>query len=166
MPKLTTQHKRAIIERLACFESPTEVQTAMKAEFAIDVSLPQILYYKPESAGSELGQQWKDLHTEIRKRFLEGTGDIAIAQKSFRLRRLEGMARELERRKNYELAAKLYEQAAKEIGEAYTNRREITGKDGGPLETRDRSLEGLSTEELKTLALQLAGATAGDASAA
>ena len=125
MAKLTSQHKRAIIERLACYESPTEVQAAMKSEYAIDVSLPQILYYKPESAGTELGQAWKDLHAQIRKRFLEDTSDIAIAQKSYRLRRLEQMSRAAEGKKNYPLAAQLLEQAAKEVGEAYTNRRHV-----------------------------------------
>lgn len=35
---------------------------------------------------------------------------------------------------NLVLAATLLEQAAKEMGNAYTNRRELTGPAGGPIE--------------------------------
>ena len=34
---------------------------------------------------------------------------------------------------NIALAAQLFEQAAKEAGDSYTNRRELTGKNGAPL---------------------------------
>jgi hypothetical protein len=44
------------------------------------------------------------------------------------------MAHKAEDMKNLPLAATLYEQAAKEVGDAYTNRREITGKGGAALQ--------------------------------
>lgn len=34
------------------------------------------------------------------------------------------------------LASSLLEQAAKEVGGSYTNRREVTGANGGPMEVR------------------------------
>ena len=35
---------------------------------------------------------------------------------------------------NFVLAAEILKQAAKEVGDVYTNRREKTGKDGGPIQ--------------------------------
>jgi hypothetical protein len=45
------------------------------------------------------------------------------------------------------------EQAAKESGGQYTNRHELTGKDGGPMQTENTTpdLSKLSTEELLKL---------------
>ena len=43
------------------------------------------------------------------------------------------MAQAAERKGNYPLAAALNKQAAEEMGNAYTNRREVTGKDGKDL---------------------------------
>lgn len=47
------------------------------------------------------------------------------------------MATRTETMKNYALAAQIVEQAAKECGDAYTNRQKVehTGKDGGPIES-------------------------------
>ena len=50
------------------------------------------------------------------------------------------MIHKAESKGNMPLAAQLLEQAAKEVGEAYTNRQRLehTGKDGGPIETEQR----------------------------
>lgn len=44
------------------------------------------------------------------------------------------MAVKAEQRKDFALAAKLLEQIARELGGSYTNRTELTGKDGGKVE--------------------------------
>ena len=43
------------------------------------------------------------------------------------------MAAKAEAKGNFPLAAQLHKQAAEEMGNAYTNRRELTGKDGKDL---------------------------------
>ncbi|WP_237143578.1 hypothetical protein [Phyllobacterium zundukense] len=46
------------------------------------------------------------------------------------------MAEKAETQGNMVLAANLLEQAAKEVGDAFTNRRALVGADGGPVEVR------------------------------
>ena len=47
-------------------------------------------------------------------------------------------------------SASMHEQAAKEMGGAYTNRREVTGADGAPLSPLP-NLDGLTTRQLEAL---------------
>jgi len=69
------------------------------------------------------------------------------------LRALQRMADKAETQGNTGLAAQLYKQAAEEVGNAYTNRRELSGPGGKPIETRQApDLSGLSEEELEILA--------------
>ncbi|MBN0588295.1 DUF2280 domain-containing protein, partial [Pseudomonas aeruginosa] len=58
-----------------------------------------------------------------------------IANKAYRLRVLQRMSTTAEGMKNLGMTAQLLEQAAKEVGDAYSNKQkvELTGKDGGPL---------------------------------
>jgi hypothetical protein len=69
----------------------------------------------------------------------EGSQDLAIAHRSFRLRTLQRLAQRAESMGNIALTARLLEQAAKEVGDAFTSRRlsELTGAGGGPIETRE-----------------------------
>ncbi|WP_279141297.1 DUF2280 domain-containing protein, partial [Sphingomonas paucimobilis] len=77
--------------------------------------------------------KWRVLFEQARKAFIEDTSTIPIAHRSSRLRALQRMATAAERKGNYPLAAALNKQAAEEMGNAYTNRRELTGKDGKDL---------------------------------
>jgi len=63
--------------------------------------------------------------------------DIPIANKAYRLRVLQRMSMTAENMKNIGMTAQLLEQAAKEVGEAYTNRQKVehTGANGGPIES-------------------------------
>ncbi|AML35024.1 Hypothetical protein EAG7_01278 [Klebsiella aerogenes] len=55
---------------------------------------------------------------------------------------LNRMATNAENMKNLGMTAQLLEQAAKEVGDAYTNRLKVesTGKDGGPIKTEVTNL--------------------------
>ncbi len=63
--------------------------------------------------------------------------DIPIANKAYRLRVLDRMATSAERMKNLALTAEIIGQAAKECGDAYTNRHkfEHSGPNGGAIQT-------------------------------
>jgi hypothetical protein len=78
--------------------------------------------------------------------------DIPIANKAYRLRVLQRMATTAENMKNMGMTAQLLEQAAKEVGDAYTNKLKVesTGKDGGPIEHKDMTNEQLD-EALREL---------------
>jgi hypothetical protein len=136
MPALNGAIKVFIVERLACFDRPKDVQAAVKQAFRVDVSLAQLLVYDPKNAaGERLSKTLKDHFEATRKRFLEDTSSIPIANKAYRLRLLDKMADRMVDSGNVAMAAQLLEQAAKEQGEAFTNKHkhEHAGKDGAPL---------------------------------
>jgi hypothetical protein len=130
MATLKDQHKRFILERLACYDSPSEVRDALEEALGVRAELDQIVYYDATTGTGrqKLGRKWKEYFEAVRKRFVEDSSQIPIAHKNFRLRQLEKMARKAHELKNYVLVKDLLEQAAKEMGEAYTNRRIVDGR--------------------------------------
>ncbi|MDU6413467.1 DUF2280 domain-containing protein [Mixta calida] len=138
MAALSTEVKSFIVQSLACFEPPSKVVEMVKAEFDVQVSRQQVSQYSPGNAMAEkLSQKWVDLFNVTRERFQQEIAAIPIANKAYRLRMLDRMATRTEGMKNFALTAQLIEQAAKECGDAYTNKQKVehTGKDGGPIES-------------------------------
>jgi hypothetical protein len=133
MAALTTEVKAFIVQGLACFDTPSQVAQAVKQEFGIDITRQQVAQHDPTKvAGINIATKWKTMFEEVRNRFREETSDIPIANKAYRLRALDRMAAKAEGIKNMALAAQLMEQAAKEMGGAYTNRQQVdhTNSDG------------------------------------
>ncbi len=98
------------------------------------VTRQQCQAYDPgKSMGAKLSERWRELFYATRKAFLEDQATIPIANQNFRLRALDRLYQAAASRGNVALAAQLLEQAAKEAGGAFTNRREMTGKNGAPL---------------------------------
>jgi Na+-transporting NADH:ubiquinone oxidoreductase subunit NqrC len=60
-----------------------------------------------------------------RDRFLNEISDIPIANKAYRLRVLQRMSTDAEKMKNMGMTAQLLEQAAKEVGDVYTNKQKV-----------------------------------------
>lgn len=134
--KLSDEVKTYIVQALACFDSPSVVSAAVKKDFGLDVSRQLVESHDPnKKAASGLAPKWRVLFDETRKTFLEDTATIAISHRAVRLRALQRMADKAETQGNMVLASSLLKQAAEEVGGAYTNRREITGKDGKDLPT-------------------------------
>ena len=134
--KLSDEVKTYIVQALACFDSPSIVAAAVKKEFGVEVSRQLAESHDPnKKAAAGLAPKWRVLFEETRKTFLEDTASIAISHRAVRLRALQRMADKAENQGNMVLASSLLKQAAEEVGGAYTNRREITGKDGKDLPT-------------------------------
>lgn len=130
-PKFSEEIKRFIINGLAAFDTPSQVASAVKQEFGVEVTRQAVEGHDPtKHAGRNLAPKWRELFEAARKAFIEDATAVPIANRSTRLRALNRMALEAERKGNYVLAAQLHKQAAEEMGNAYTNRRELTGKDG------------------------------------
>jgi len=130
---LSDDVKTFIVQQLACFDTPSVVAEAVKTEFEITVSRQAVHAYDPtKKAGVGLSDKWRTLFGETREKFLAEAALIGIANKNVRLRMLDRMARSAETRGNIAMAAAMCEQAAKEMGGAYTNQRKLehTGKDG------------------------------------
>lgn len=140
MATLKGEVKAFIVQSLACFDTPSVVVDSVKKEFGIAVSRQQVESHDPTKVnGRGLAQKWVDMFNATRERFQTELADIPIANKAFRLRALDRMASRTETMKNFALTAQLIEQAAKECGDAYTNRLKVesTGKDGAPIKTEN-----------------------------
>lgn len=133
MAVLTTEVRAFIVQGLACFDTPTQVAKDVMEHFGVEVTRQQVAQHDPTKvAGVSLGAKWKELFEETRQKFRDEVADIPIANKAVRLRALDRMAAKAESIKNMALAAQLMEQAAKEMGGAYTNRQQVdhTSSDG------------------------------------
>ncbi|MGH9888269.1 MAG: DUF2280 domain-containing protein, partial [bacterium] len=122
---------------------PTEVANAVKEEFGVTIERWQVEEYDP--AKRKPAQKWCAMHAAIRKAFLEEISGVPAAKKAVRVRHLASMAAVAKSKKNYVVAAQLYEQIAKEMGDAYTNRRVIVP--ANPLEELAKAL-GVSPDQL------------------
>lgn len=132
--KLNNEVRTFIVQALACFDGPSAVMKAVKDEFGIAITRQSIECYDPNKrAGRGLADRWRLIFEETRAAFLEDTGKIGISHRAVRLRALQRMAEKAETQGNMVLASSLLEQAAKEMGGAFTNRRELTGRDGKDL---------------------------------
>lgn len=133
MAALKEPVKIFIVQALACRDTPQEVVEQVKQEFGVDISRSQCECYDPTKySGRNLSKKFVELFESTREKFDEGLIDIPIANKYYRLKQYQ---RQLDRTRNVKTALKILEQAAKDIGGQFTNRQEITGKDGGPVQT-------------------------------
>jgi hypothetical protein len=154
MARLKSRHKRFVVRRLAVFDRPKEVRSAVNNRFGLEVSLQQLQHYDPTTEkGSQLASDLENLFWETRQEFIEDQKGIALAHKSKRLRELEKQYYRLgdlienlpennvmhqadlqaERRE-------VLEQIAKELGGKFTRKQllELMGEDGGPIETEEK----------------------------
>jgi len=134
MAALTDDVKAFVVQALACFDTPTQVANAVKEEFGLEITRMQVSTYDPTKfMGRNLSKKWREIFDATREAFLRDQATIPIANQNFRLRALDRLYQNAASRGNAALAAQLLEQAAKEAGGSFTNRREMTGKDGAPL---------------------------------
>lgn len=132
MAALSEPIKIFIVQALACRDTPQEVVALVKQEYDIDVSRSQCQNYDPTKySGRNLSKKFVDLFNETRKKFDEGLIDIPIANKHYRLKQYQ---KHLEKHaKNTVLSMQILKQAAQDLGGQFTNRQELTGKNGEPL---------------------------------
>lgn len=117
--------KRFIVQALACHDTPQQVSEAVKEEFGLTVPRQQVALYDPtKHAGRNLSQKWRAVFEATRANFEVETGKIPIAQRAYRLRKMGQIAVKAEQMRNLPLALQILEQAAKETGDAYVNRRD------------------------------------------
>ena len=144
MATLKGEVKVFIVQSLACFDTPSQVVELVKKEFGLSITRQQVESHDPTKAnGRGLAQKWVDMFNATRERFQNEISDIPIANKAYRLRVLDRMATRAEGMKNLALTAEIIEQAAKECGDAYTNKHkfEHSGPNGGAIQTITMSKE-------------------------
>jgi hypothetical protein len=135
MAELKEEVKTFIVQAHACFRKPSLIIKDVGAEFGVTITRDQVHFYHPEKAGARkrLGAKWKVLFDATRAAFVKGEVDVGIAKQVYRLKLYQRAAEYYEERGNLVLAAEMAEKAAKEVGGAFTNRRELTGRGGEPL---------------------------------
>lgn len=133
MAKLRREVQLFIVRSLAVFNTPTETSKAVQEEFGIEVTRQKCEAYDPtKRTGQDLSAELKAEFEATRKQFLENPQHIPIANLAYRLQLMQRVINGAG--KNSVLILKTLEQAAKDEGGAFTNRKEITGADGKPLE--------------------------------
>lgn len=124
-PKLSDEVKTYIVQALACFDSPSVVAAAVKKDFGLDVSRQLVESHDPNKKAAS---------------GLRPSGALCSRRPARRSLRTRGHHRHQPPRSSavaLQRMADKMEQAAKEVGDSYTNRRAITGPDGGPVEVRN-----------------------------
>lgn len=113
-----------ILQGLACFDTPEQVAASVKQTFGLTLTRQRVEAWHPERrAGARLGKHWQEIFYDVRRRLLAELDDIPIACQAYRLRQLERMLERAERMGNLALALQLIEQAAREVGGMYENRK-------------------------------------------
>ena len=155
MATLNNKVKAFIVQGLATYMMPSEVAEAVKKEFDLEITRQQVSSYDPtKAAGMNLAKKWKDLFKQFRDDFNNDIQAIPIANKAYRLNMLDRMARDAEKSKNRPLAASLLEQAAKDVGEVFTNKQKVdnTSSDGSMTPQAAPDYSRLSDDELRQYA--------------
>lgn len=148
MARITKKVKLFIVRMLADFETPTSTSKAVKDVFNVEVSPQQCELYDPtKRMGQDLGQELREKFFEYRRMANEELEAIPIANKRYRLQLLQGLVEKYP--DNPVLIPKWAEQAAKEMGGLYTNKTEITGAGGGPLQSENLTYVTATKEQVR-----------------
>ncbi|OTG70065.1 hypothetical protein B9T38_13685 [Acinetobacter sp. ANC 4218] len=135
MARLKKAEKIFIVRSLAQFMPISDVVRDIKEKFNVDVSPQQVEYYDPTKAASaDLAQEFIDLFNEARKEYIEQPlHNIEGANDIVQLKILSDLL--VSKKGNVVMAIKLIDQMQKIVKGHYEKKIEITGKDGGPLQT-------------------------------
>jgi hypothetical protein len=124
MPKLTQEQQRFIVEHLAQYHSPQEVADLVQEEFGIVLPRSHVRAYNPEQVPT-VAAKWRAIFVAARAAFLKAVEASPIAHRPFRLRELESLYRRAKARGADALAASFLKQAAEEVCDVFTNRRDL-----------------------------------------
>lgn len=142
MAKLKEEHQLFIAQQLGYYRSPVQIINSVKENFDADVTKQQIYHYQKqiekEGEVSAPTQRLKEAFLTARNQFEDNKVNVGIEFRSYRQQVLQDLLdKELakpERLQNDNKILQILEQAAKEEGGHYTNRRDITSN-GKPLAT-------------------------------
>lgn len=124
---LSEEQKEWLVTQWAMFRTPAEIRRGFKDLFGVEITPKQAHQYNPSgSRGKEKSmRKWKLVFTHVRHKFLTEVAEIPIANAAVRLNRLEQLCVNAMEKGKAPLAADIIEQAAKEVGGLFTNKREV-----------------------------------------
>ncbi|ENV98306.1 hypothetical protein F938_01160 [Acinetobacter bereziniae LMG 1003 = CIP 70.12] len=148
MAALKKEVKLYIVRSLAVFNTPSETVELVHQDFGIKVTKQQCEKYDPtKRSGENLSEELKKDFEKTREMFLGKPESIPIANLAVRLRRLENQYQK--HSKNRVAALNILKQAAEDVGGKYTNKTELTGAGGGPLQSENTTYVTATPEMIK-----------------
>jgi hypothetical protein len=118
MAALSDTERLQIVQRLARYESPTEVAEWASEAFEKDIGRQQVRHYDPTRC-DQTGERWAKEFEETRDQYLQNERRVAIAQKMWRLRQYQEIAEDED--VEPETRMKALKQAAEDAGGEYSN---------------------------------------------
>ena len=97
-------------------------------EFEVVLTARHVRAYDPKTFQFAGGAKWQEYHSQVRKRFNTDIAEIPIAQRAYRLHRLKQIHDRALELGALVIAMNALEQAAKEVGNVYTNVSRQTGR--------------------------------------
>ena len=147
MARLRKEVQTYIVRSLAQFNTPQETVVLVKEEFGIDVTRQQCEAYDPtKRTGKDLSASLKKEFEETREEYLDKPKNIPIANQTVRL---EAYQRLINKAKSPVMALKILKQAAEDVGGKYTNKTELTGAGGGPLQSENITYVAATDEQVR-----------------
>lgn len=125
MANLTEEQKLEIVSMLACFREPAMIIRHFQLEYHMAIDHKQVGRYDPTRAYFAAGDRWREIFNVQRDAHLNNVSEVPIAHQAYRLNILQRGVEEAMLSGNWPLVAKLTEQAAKEVGSAYTSKRTV-----------------------------------------
>lgn len=119
MAELTEELKMEVVQRLARFQPPAEIVRGLKEDYGLECSVQQIVAYDPTRPAFRSGERFIEVFKATRENFIKNTEDVPIANQGYRLQVLQSLLENHLKHKKLPEAARVVEQAAKEMGGLY-----------------------------------------------
>lgn len=145
--KLTEEQKAYVVTELACFVPPKTVLAGLYERWeGVDATYHQVAKYDPTRGFGDRkpAAKWIALFEYTRQQYLSELSRYPIADKVFRTAQRQRMFDKAVERGNDVFALQVLQEAAKDLGGLYTNKRIVSGD---PLQTLAQML-GISPSEL------------------
>lgn len=124
--QLTDDIRAEIVTRLAMYDTVAEIQRSLH-ERGIEVTAQCISYYNPATKG-KIADKWLTLFHRTREQWTTEMMAEPIAHRAYRLRKLDKLYDMAEKKGAIPLAAAILEQAAKEVGNVFSNVTKVKGQ--------------------------------------
>lgn len=118
---ISTEMKRRMVILFAQFHTVSQVQKAITAEFGVELDRRTVQGYDLNGPHPRVGARLRTLFESVRSEWIGEAARVGISHQTHRLRILERLIDKAEAAREYDVAGKLLEQAAKEMGGVLTN---------------------------------------------
>ena len=150
MATLNQKHKLFIVRSLAQWNTPTETVELVQQEFGITITRQQCEAYDPtKRTGQNLSKVLAEEFRKTRELFRKNVDEMPLANISVRLRHYENLLNNPQNKRNPMLQLMILKQVAEDVGGKYTNKQEITGAGGGPIQNENTVVVTATDEQVR-----------------